>query len=85
MISPFRQQRLVAALDRALQNAVLTIRDIAAGAGFSYDALMKWRSGRRNPGPEALRAIAETLEQHRSVLKTVADDLREEADRAERD
>lgn len=66
---------------RALDDAVLSLASLAEAAGFSYDSLMSWRSGRRTPGGDSLSAIADALERHADKLRRIADQLRKQAGR----
>lgn len=69
-------------LDRAFRQVVFTERDLAEAAGFSPDSLSSWRVGRRVPSRDTLYAFADAIARQGEVLRRVAQEIREEADRA---
>jgi transcriptional regulator with XRE-family HTH domain len=72
--TPNKVRRLV---QRALDTATPTLRDLAGRAKLSYHAVRQYRLGARTPGRSVLRKLAR-------VLRKQARDLLREADRLDR-
>jgi transcriptional regulator with XRE-family HTH domain len=65
-----------ALIQRVLDEAPFSMRQLADEAGISYDAVRSWASDRRTPRPENLEHLADALEQRGSRLHEIADELR---------
>ena len=72
MTEPVREM-----IERALDIATANLQEIADAAGISYDTLWAWKTGRRNPSPQNLAALADTLERRGVDLAESARQLRE--------
>lgn len=66
-------------IQRILDKAPLSIDGLADEAGISRHTLHAWASGRRNPTPENIAALADALERRGGELVKLAEQLREEA------
>ena len=69
-------QLLRALIQRVLDEAPFSMRQLADEAGISYDAVRSWASDRRTPRPENLEHLADALERRGSRLHEIADELR---------
>jgi transcriptional regulator with XRE-family HTH domain len=67
---------LRALIQRVLDEATFSMRQLAEEAGISYDAIRSWASDRRTPRPENLEYLASALERRGSRLHEIADELR---------
>lgn len=67
---------LRALIQRILDEAPFSMRQLAEEAGISYDAVRSWASDRRTPRPENLEHLAAALERRGSHLHEIADELR---------
>lgn len=65
---------------RVVQDAPISVEELARRSGVSSDTLWAWAAGRRNPSPESAAAVAEVLEQHGAGMVELADELREAAE-----
>ncbi len=63
----------------ALEIAPASLQAIADEAGVSYRTLWGWKSGRRNPLPENLTALAAALERRGGEMTELAQKLRKAA------
>ena len=63
----------------ALEIAPASLQAIADEAGVSYRTLWGWKSGRHNPLPENLAALATALERRGGELTELAQQLRQAA------
>ena len=67
-------------VERVLEAAPFSMRQLAEEAGVDYGQLRRWRIGRRTPGSDTLRKIAAALEQRGASLREYAEQLRALAD-----
>lgn len=67
-------------IDRALDGATVSLEDIAAAAGISYNTLHAWRTGRRNPSRDNLLKLADAIEHRGGELQSLAAGIRAAAD-----
>lgn len=58
---------------RALREAPVGLKELAAESGLSYDVVRSWRSGRRRPHPESARRLARGLRTRAALLKGLAE------------
>jgi transcriptional regulator with XRE-family HTH domain len=63
------------AVQVALKEAQLTLRQIATDAGVSYGALRGWAIGRRVPDPESRARLVAALRKHGDNLHKLAEEL----------
>jgi hypothetical protein len=63
-------------MQRAIEDAAPSLRDLAGAVSVPYDTFRAWSIGRRNPGPDHLKAFADVLEQRASRLREHAEELR---------
>jgi transcriptional regulator with XRE-family HTH domain len=63
-------------IQRVLDEAPFSMRQLADEAGISYDAVRSWAADRRTPRPENLEHLATALERRASRLHEIADELR---------
>lgn len=64
---------------RALERTTGDLKDLADEIGVSYHTLWSWKAGRRTPGPEHVRTLADALEARGGELTELARELREAA------
>lgn len=69
-------QVLRALIQRVLDEAPFSMRQLAEEAGISYDAIRSWAADRRTPRPESLMQLAAALERRGSRLHEIADEVR---------
>jgi transcriptional regulator with XRE-family HTH domain len=67
---------LRALIQRVLDEAPFSMRQLAEEAGISYDAIRSWAADRRTPRPENLMQLAAALERRGSRLHEIADEVR---------
>lgn len=63
-------------LQRVLDDAPFSMREIAEEAGVSYDAVRSWATNRRTPKPENLVQLANALHRRGNQLHAIGDELR---------
>jgi transcriptional regulator with XRE-family HTH domain len=76
MLSEPDSKLLRALIQRVLDEAPFSMRQLAEEAGISYDAIRSWATDRRTPRPENLVHLAAALERRGSHLHNIADELR---------
>jgi transcriptional regulator with XRE-family HTH domain len=76
MLSEPEPKLLRALIQRVLDDAPFSMRQLAEEAGISYDAVRSWASDRRTPRPENLEHLADALQRRASRLHAIADELR---------
>jgi transcriptional regulator with XRE-family HTH domain len=62
-------------IQRVLDDAPFSMRQIAEEAGVSYDAVRSWATNRRTPKPENLAQLAEALHRRGDQLHAMGDEL----------
>lgn len=67
-------------VQRVLEGAAFTMRQVAENAGVSYVTVRQWKSGRRVPDAENRDRLAEAFEKHAARLRELAGELREDVD-----
>lgn len=67
---------LRALIQRVLDEAPFSMRQLAEEAGISYDAVRSWAADRRTPRLENLEHLAAALERRGSRLHEIADAMR---------
>ena len=63
-------------IQRVLDEAPFSMRQLAEEAGISYDAIRSWAADRRTPRPENLEHLAIALEQRGFRLHEIAAEIR---------
>ena len=63
-------------IQRVLDEAPFSMRQLAEEAGISYDAIRSWATERRTPRPESLELLATALKRRGERLCEIADDVR---------
>ena len=63
-------------IQRVLDEAPFSMRQLAEESGISYDAIRSWASDRRTPRPENLLQLAVALERRGSRLHEIAQEVR---------
>jgi transcriptional regulator with XRE-family HTH domain len=63
-------------IQRVLDEAPFSMRQLAEEAGISYDAIRSWATDRRTPRPENLEHLAVALDRRSARLREIADDVR---------
>lgn len=63
-------------IQRILDEAPFSMRQLAEEAGISYDAIRSWAADRRTPRLENLAHLADALERRGTRLHKIADDVR---------
>lgn len=63
-------------IQRVLDEAPFSMRQLAEEAGMSYDAIRSWATDRRTPRPENLIQLASALERRGSCLHEIAQEVR---------
>lgn len=64
-------------IQRVLDEAPFSMRQLAEDAGVSYDAIRSWATDRRTPKPENLAQLVDALHRRGERLQTLATELRE--------
>ena len=67
---------LRARIQRVLDEAPFSMRQLAEEAGISYDAIRSWAADRRTPRPENLLNLAAALDKRGARLHEIASELR---------
>jgi transcriptional regulator with XRE-family HTH domain len=67
---------LRALIQRVLDEAPFSMRQLAEEAGLSYDAIRSWAADRRTPRLENLEHLAAALRQRASRLDDLAAEIR---------
>lgn len=67
-------------IQRVLDEAPFSMRQIAEEAGISYDAIRSWATDRRTPRPESLEQLAAAMERRGLRLHEMAAELRQVAE-----
>lgn len=62
-------------IQRVLDEAPFSMRQLADEAGISYDAIRSWATERRTPRPENLEALAAAIERRGERLHEIAHDV----------
>jgi transcriptional regulator with XRE-family HTH domain len=70
-----------ALIQRILDEAPFSMRQLAEDAGISYDAIRSWATDRRTPRSENLAHLAAALERRGIRLCEIADEVRRITDR----
>jgi transcriptional regulator with XRE-family HTH domain len=73
-------QLLRALIQRVLDEAPFSMRQLAEEAGISYDAVRSWATDRRTPRPENLEHLAGALHRRGSRLGELAEEIRRMTD-----
>jgi len=76
MTHEFEQKQLRELIQRVLDEAPFSMRQLAEEAGLSYDALRSWATDRRTPRLENLESLAAALERRAERLSEVAGEIR---------
>jgi transcriptional regulator with XRE-family HTH domain len=76
MSNEFDPKLLRALIQRVLDEAPFSMRQLADEAGISYDAIRSWATDRRTPRPENLEYLAAALERRGERLREIADEVR---------
>ena len=63
----------------ALERTTGDMGELAEEIGVSYHTLWSWKAGRRTPGPEHTRKLADALDRRGGELSELAAKLREAA------
>jgi transcriptional regulator with XRE-family HTH domain len=63
-------------IQRVLDDAPFSMRQIAEEAGVSYDAVRSWATNRRTPKPENLVQLADALRRRGDQLHAIGDELK---------
>ncbi len=74
------QQSLRVLIQRVLDEAPFSMRQIAEEAGVSYDAIRSWATDRRTPRPESLQQLAAAMERRALRLHELTAELRRSRD-----
>ena len=69
-------------IQRVLNAATVSLRDIASWAGVSYETARSWRIGRRHPSLGAQWQLTAALRKHARRLERFADRLERRAERS---
>jgi transcriptional regulator with XRE-family HTH domain len=64
-------------IEEALDASTGNLRALAAEIGVSYETLWAWKSGRRTPGAENRRRLAEALAARGAKLLALAAEIEE--------
>lgn len=76
-MSPEPDPKLLRGLiQRVLDEAPFSMRNLAEEAGISYDAIRSWATDRRTPRVESLEHLAIALERRGTHLQELAKELR---------
>lgn len=76
MTDDARRKSVQAMIQRVLDDAPFSMRQIAEEAGVSYDAVRSWATNRRTPKPDNLIQLAEALHRRGDQLHAIGDELR---------
>lgn len=76
MTHEFEPKQLRELIQRVLDEAPFSMRQLAEEAGLSYDALRSWATDRRTPRLENLESLAAALERRAERLSEVAGEIR---------
>lgn len=68
---------------RAINEALLSAKELADDAGISYAAVASWRAGTRSPDPDTLLRLADAIAGHAVSLERIAERLRKEASKGD--
>jgi transcriptional regulator with XRE-family HTH domain len=79
-----RRKEVRVLIQRVLEEAALTMRQVADYTGFRYQTVRQWKSGKRVPESESRLRLAEALEKHADRLRTLAAELRAVEDEPDR-
>lgn len=71
------QKSLRELIQRVLDEAPFSMRQIAEEAGISYDAIRSWATERRTPRRENVAQLANALDRRGERLKLLAAELRD--------
>lgn len=71
------QRALRLLIQRVLEEAPFSMRQLAEEAGISYDAIRSWATERRTPRPESVQQLATALERLGHRLQGLAGELRQ--------
>jgi transcriptional regulator with XRE-family HTH domain len=71
------QKSLRELIQRVLDEAPFSMRQIAEEAGISYDAIRSWATERRTARPENVAQLASALERRSERLHLLAAELRD--------
>jgi transcriptional regulator with XRE-family HTH domain len=63
-------------IQRVLDEAPFSMRQLADEAGISYDAIRSWATDRRTPRAENLEHLSAALERRGERLRELADEVR---------
>jgi transcriptional regulator with XRE-family HTH domain len=63
-------------IQRVLEEAPFSMRQLAMEAGISYDTARSWATERRTPRPENLKQLADAIQQRGERLHDLARQLR---------
>jgi transcriptional regulator with XRE-family HTH domain len=63
-------------IQRVLDEAPFSMRQLADEAGISYDAIRSWAADRRTPRTENLEHLAAAIERRGERLLKIADEIR---------
>lgn len=75
MTEDARRKAVQAMIQRVLDDAPFSMRQIAEEAGVSYDAVRSWATNRRTPKPENLVQLADALRRRGDHLHAIGDEL----------
>jgi transcriptional regulator with XRE-family HTH domain len=75
MTEDARRKAVQAMIQRVLDDAPFSMRQIAEEAGVSYDAVRSWATNRRTPKPENLVQLADALRRRGDQLHAIGDEL----------
>ena len=70
-----RRKAIQAMIQRVLDDAPFSMRQIAEEAGVSYDAVRSWATNRRTPKAENLVQLADALRRRGDQLHVISDEL----------
>jgi transcriptional regulator with XRE-family HTH domain len=70
-----KRETIQAMIQRVLDDAPFSMRQIAEEAGVSYDAVRSWATNRRTPKPQNLVQLAHALRRRGARLHLLADEL----------
>lgn len=75
MTEDARRKAVQAMIQRVLDDAPFSMRQIAEEADVSYDAVRSWATNRRTPKPENLVQLADALRRRGDQLHAIGDEL----------
>lgn len=76
MADDARRKTVQMMIQRVLDDAPFSMRQIAEEAGVSYDAVRSWATNRRTPKPDNLVQLADALHRRGDQLHAIGDELR---------